>query len=120
MNDILRPATTCVHYYVHKVHGLGKGISQVDMMKSHYRALFFSPLQSLFTLHSLFFSYLLIIKLSKIIYNDRNGQSNDQYTTNCAGRPDNFPDSRLGTDVPIPHCTHGYDGPPKCFWYASK
>ena len=82
-------------------------------MEGNYGALLLGPLESLLALHSLFFSNLLIVKLSKIINNDRNGQSNDQHATNSARRPDNFPHPSLGADVAVAHGTHGDDGPPE-------
>ena len=82
-------------------------------MKSNYGTLFLSPLESFFPFHSLFFSNLLIVKLSEIIYNDRNGQRNDQNTTNSARRPDYFPYARRRADVPVADGTHGDDGPPE-------
>ena len=104
---------TCVDNNIDQVHGLGERLLEVDVVEGDDGALHLGALQRRLTLHSLFFSNLLVIKLGKIVNNDGNGQGNNQYTTNGACRPDNLTRPSFGADVPVADRAHGDDGPPK-------
>ena len=77
-------ARTCVDDDVDDVHALGEGVSQVDVVESHYGAFTLRPLQSLLAFHSLLSPPLILVKLGEIVHNDGNGQCNYQYTANRA------------------------------------
>lgn len=52
----------------------------------------------------------------EVTTDDRNRQSNDQHTTNCAGASDDFARPGLRGEITISHSCHGNKAPPKGLW----
>ena len=90
------------------------------MVEGDNGALQLRALQRLLPLHSLLFAHLLVIELSKVVYNNGNGQGNNQYTAHGTRRPNDLSQARMGTNVPVAHRTHRDNGPPERLGDAAK
>lgn len=94
---------TCINYHINEIHTFGESIAQIDMMERYDAAFALSAIQRLAPFESLFTTHLILIKLGKIINNDRNGQCDYQYAANATNGANNFPKRCRGTNVTVLH-----------------
>ena len=111
---------TCVHNDVDKVHALGEGISQVDMVEGYNAALPLGTFQGLTSLQRLLSSHLVLVELRKIVDDNGNGQSDHQDPTNATDTSYNFPQRGCRVYVSIANCRHGDTSPPESLRYTDE
>jgi len=92
---------TCINNHINKIHAFCESVTQIDMMERYNAAFTLSAIQRLASLECFVTTHLILIKLSEIINNDRNGQCDYQYAANTTYWSNNFPERSCRTDIAI-------------------
>lgn len=98
---------TCINNYINEIHTFGKSITQIDMMKGYDAAFTFGTIQCFTPFKRFFATHLILIKFSKIVNNDRNGQCDYQYAANTTHWSNDLSERSCWANISVTHRGHG-------------